>query len=189
MVHENRFSRKYHRESRESSELHKKRKVRVSPTKVYVFSKIYCTKITVGGRSMTRGKSVTCVKIKTPRKSITCGKSITYSSREKYNVYVAGSITFSPFFYLYSLSSCACPVLPFLFYPSVMPVLFYLSNSACPLLPVLFCLSCSTCPVLPVLFLLFFFGCRLLSVLPGCLIIAVMRWQGCPGSPVLEVMS
>jgi hypothetical protein len=47
------------------------------------------------------------------------------------------------------LSCSACPVLHT--FP-VLPVLFYLSRSACRVLSVLLCLSCSACPVLTVRF-------------------------------------
>jgi hypothetical protein len=89
-------------------------------------------------------------------------------------------------FCLYSLSSCACPVLPFLFCLSVMLVLFYLPNSACPLLPVLFCLSSSACPLLPVLCCLSSSTCPVLPV-PFCMscscysFLAVDSSLSCPG--------
>jgi hypothetical protein len=72
---------------------------------------------------------------------------------------------------LFCLSSSACPVIPVLFclscsaYP-VLPIPLCLSYSACPVQPVMFCLSCSAGPILPVLFSLSYFACPILPVCP-----------------------
>jgi hypothetical protein len=79
--------------------------------------------------------------------------------------------------YLAILSFLTCPcchLLPALSYQSCpgslvpcfdLPVLLFLTFSACPALPVQFCLTCTACPVLPVLFCLSYSACPVLAVI------------------------
>jgi hypothetical protein len=104
-----------------------------------------------------------------------------------------------------------CAVLSFLFCFSVLSFVFYLSRSVflfcltCyvfPVLPVPFCPSFSACPIMPVPFCLSrsgspmlasFSGNPILSVLPrlilAYLILALLCWQFCAGSPLRVVLS